>query len=139
MILFVFNFDLNSLIIFLETSNEPYVLFQAVSALREATLREWTLLPVNLVAELQNFLLQYVVNTVVVSNSNSTDRYVQKQILLTLAVFYKRSKLDAIKPSNSETNVMPANMVKDTIDLFKSSDIKIVNIFLLKKYEKKLK
>jgi hypothetical protein len=139
MILFVFNFDLNSLIIFLETSNEPYVLFQAVSALREATLREWTLLPVNLVAELQNFLLQYVVNTVVVSNSNSTDRYVQKQILLTLAVFYKRSKLDAIKPSNSETNVMPANMVKDTIDLFKSSDIKIVKIFLLKKYEKKLK
>ena len=90
-------------------------------------------------AELQNFLLQYVVNTVVVSNSNSTDRYVQKQILLTLAVFYKRSKLDAIKPSNNESTVMPANMVKDTIDLFKSSDIKIVKIwnFFLKKIWKK--
>ncbi len=108
----------------LETCKEPYVLFQAVSALREATLREWTLLPVNLVAELQNFLLNYVVNST--CQNASTDKYVQKQILLTLAVFYKRSKLDSIK-TTLQTNTMPANMVKDVIELFKTSNVKLVN------------
>ena len=110
----------------IETSKEPYVLFQAVSALREATLREWTLLPSNLVAELQNFLLTYVVNN---SLSGTNDRYVQKQVLLTLAVFYKRNKLDHLKPSSSNaTNGMPSNMVKDTIELFKSSNVKLKQI-----------
>lgn len=109
----------------LETSKEPYVLFQAVSALREATLREWTLLPLNLVSELQNFLLNYVVNSV--CHSTSSDKYVQKQILLTLAVFYKRSKLDQLKP-NIDTNGMSSNMVKDTIELFKSPNVKLKQI-----------
>lgn len=112
----------------LETSKEPYVLFQAVSALREATLREWSLLPANLVAELQNFLLSYVVNSACQSHVVSTDKYVQKQILLTLAVFYKRSKLDLIKPvmQTNSSVAMPANMVKDVIELFKTSNVKLV-------------
>jgi len=90
--------------------------------LREATLREWTLLPATLVPELENFLLNYVVASVQQADHVS-DKYVQRQVLQTLAVFYKRSKLDACK-SRSESE----NMVKAAISLFTTAnDVKLVN------------
>lgn len=111
------------------------MLFQAVSTLQEAALREWSLLPANLVAELQNFLLTFVINT---STSGApVDKYVIKQILQTLAVFYKRAKLDSYSVrgssslnhnNNNDPSKSPStNMVKDVIELFKSSDVKLVN------------
>lgn len=103
------------------------MLFQAVSTLREATLREWSLLSQNLVTELQNFLLTYIVNSV---EHNGSDKYVQRQILQTLAVFYKRSKLDSMKVRAVPVDVpATSNMVKDVIELFKSSGIKMVYLF----------
>ncbi len=100
-------------------------MFQAVSTLREATLREWTLLPVSLVPELQNFLLSYAVNSV--QQGHASDKYVQTQILQTLAVFYKRSKLDSMRtgPNGAALSISDqtgtTNMVKDVVELFKNA------------------
>jgi hypothetical protein len=46
----------------LETSKEPYVLFNAVYTLKDATIREWSLLSPNIIHELENFLSNYVIN-----------------------------------------------------------------------------
>lgn len=123
-----------------ETSKEPYLLFQAVSTLQEATLREWTLLSPDLIAELQNFLLNYVIQ----SSSNTPqfgigisggDKYVQQQILLTIAVFYKRNKLDKhmtnknIPDTSTEASKFTTNIVKDIIEVFKTANVKLVGRF----------
>jgi hypothetical protein len=56
----IFGHDLNIFVV-LETCKEPYVLFQAVYTLKDATIREWSLLSPNLFNELENFLLNYVI------------------------------------------------------------------------------
>ena len=107
----------------LHTTRSAYVLFQAVSTLREATLREWSLLPPTLVPELENFLLSYVVASVQQADHPS-DKYVQRQVLLTLAVFYKRSKLDA-----SKCQPEAENMVNAAIGIFtRAENVKLVNM-----------
>ena len=103
------------------------MLFQAVSTLREATLREWTLLPANLVVELERFLLNFVVSSV--EQGQLSDKYVQRQILQTLAVFYKRGKLDNMKSTDGSHN--STNMVKDVIELFNTGNVKLVRKFIL--------
>lgn len=72
--------------------------------------------------ELQNFLLNYVVNSV--EQGQHSDKYVQSQILQTLAVFYKRSKLDSMK-TNAHSPAA-TNMVKDVLALFESASVKLV-------------
>ncbi len=110
----------------IETSKEPYILYQAVSTLQEATLREWSLLSNELILELQNFLLNYV-NYSICNFSNSGDKYIQRHILQTLAVFYKRTKLDSCINKQSAFNSKETNMVKDVIEIFKSPSVKIVS------------
>lgn len=85
--------------------------------------------------ELQNFLLNYVVNSV--QQGKHSDKYVRSQILQTLAVFYKRSKLDSMKSNvngvaSSPSQTSPAtNMVKDVIALFESANIALVKFELV--------
>jgi hypothetical protein len=110
----------------IETSKEPYILYQAVSTLQEATLREWSLLSNDLILELQNFLLNYL-NYSICNFNNSGDKYIQRHILQTLAVFYKRTKLDSCMNKQSSTNSKETNMVKDVIEMFKSPSVKIVS------------
>ena len=43
-----------------ENSSSDFVLFQAVSAIREAAMREWPLLPVSEREELRSYLLSYL-------------------------------------------------------------------------------
>lgn len=82
--------------------------------------------------ELQNFLLNYVVNSVYQSNENSSishsgNKYVTSQILQTIAVFYKRSKLDSSKANIITTGAkITTNMINDLIEMFKTSNIKLV-------------
>jgi len=47
-------------ILFSETCNNDYVLFQAASTIKEAVVREWTLLQPNDVESLRTYLLHYV-------------------------------------------------------------------------------
>lgn len=123
----------------LETSKDSYVLFQAVSTLQEATLREWTLLTSDLRADLQRFLLSYSIQAVS-SPQHAIDKFVLKQILQTLAVFYKRAKLDAAKQPNQTAQASTGNdplspsFIKDVIELFKSSDIKLVSFLISIKF-----
>lgn len=50
------------LLLILETSKEPYVLFQSVYTLKEAAIREWLLLTPAVFNELETFLLNYIIN-----------------------------------------------------------------------------
>ena len=117
---------------FIETSKDQYLLFQAVSTLQEACVREWSLLTPSLITELQNFLLNFVLN------SGYLEKFVQRQVLLTIAVFYKRCKLDtntshANLPANrasldqNDTPKFTTNIVKDIIALFKTANVQLVN------------
>ncbi len=111
-----------------------------MTTLQEATLREWSLLPPNLVQELQNFLFNYVVGKVCYNNNTSPpitntsqtlDKYVQRAILQTLAVFYKRNKLDlssSMSTGNDSSSASKvANMCEDVIKLFDSQNVKLVH------------
>jgi hypothetical protein len=100
-----------------------------VTTIREAALREWTLLTPQVIEELENFLFNYTVisdpledaSRIIVSNRSN--KYVQRQILQTLAVLYKRRTLD------NNNNIKSTNMVKDTIDIFKKNpNIKLKQI-----------
>jgi hypothetical protein len=144
-----------------ETCKDPYVHFQAVSTLQEATLREWTLLTSELRSDLQRFLLSYAISATT-QQQHSIDKFVLKQILQTLAIFYKRAKLDAAaaavnkqptsmttssssafqssssssfsaSSSSSSNDPLSATFIHDIISLFKSttSDIKLVNIYAI--------
>lgn len=88
--------------------------FEAVKTLQIATLREWSILPSNLVNDLQNFLFSYVINDVY-----KHQKFVQQQILRTIAVFYKRNKL-------SNLNGQSKSLIQEIIELFKSANMKLV-------------
>jgi hypothetical protein len=122
-------------------------MFESISTMQEATLREWPLLSPSLIAQLQQFLLAFVINRMCSSsNVEQLDKYLLKHILQTLAVFYKRSKFDVLphqimtmkrminepssSSSSSSTIDASSNIVKDIIQLFKSSNIKLVHSFL---------
>lgn len=72
----------------LETSKVDYVLFQAATALMEASVREWILLEKNNIENLRTFLLTYVLQR------PNLQKYVREQILLAVAVIVKRGSLD---------------------------------------------
>ncbi len=58
------------------------------------------------------------------ANNFVPDKFVQRQILLTLAVFYKRSKLNT-------NSILASNMVNDVVELFKTANMKIVTLIVV--------
>ena len=105
-----------------------FVLHQTLSTLQEATLREWPLLSVDFIDELQSYLFKYV------AGQRVLEKYVQRAIFQAIAVFYKRYKLDSSSPNrvypiSKESNL--TNLIENVIDLFESSTIKLVQrVFL---------
>ncbi|XP_071818411.1 exportin-4-like isoform X2 [Apostichopus japonicus] len=72
----------------LENSKSDYVLFQVASTVKEAMIREWTLLSPEQINHMRTFLMKYVTQNIGLSN------YVREQMLQTVAVIYKRGTLD---------------------------------------------
>ena len=103
----------------------------------------------NLIQELQTFLFNFVLNQICITSPQSPinsssfnanvaniDKYVQRVILQTMAVFYKRSKLDIYSSSRSnqaQPKLTSMNMVEDVIKLFESPNIKLVisNLYII--------
>ena len=117
-------------------------MYEAISTLQEATLREWPLLASNtdssnLLAELQTFLFQLAINSAYSGGGGgqSMDKFVLRHLLQTLSVFFKRNKLmdlaltaksTAAASSSANKFSLSSNIVKDLIELFKSPNIKLV-------------
>ncbi|XP_078736435.1 exportin-4 [Lampetra fluviatilis] len=72
----------------LETSRVDYVLFQAVTTIMEAAMREWVLLDHSTVESLRSFLLNYVLQR------PGLQKFVREQILQAVAVIIKRGSAD---------------------------------------------
>ncbi|ESO89303.1 hypothetical protein LOTGIDRAFT_106479, partial [Lottia gigantea] len=73
----------------LENTKSDYVLFQTATTLKEAIIREWTLLSPEDIESLRSFLLRYITKHI------SLQSYVREQILQTVAVILKRGTLDS--------------------------------------------
>ncbi|RNA22306.1 exportin-4-like, partial [Brachionus plicatilis] len=106
----------------LQKSSDSHVLFQAVSTIQAAALREWPLLSTETILALQTNLFDYV------TESRSIEQYVQKQILQTVAVFYKRTKFDTFHSKHlgqqKNSQIDNTNLVTRSIELFSCSDLK---------------
>ncbi|XP_059177669.1 exportin-4-like isoform X2 [Physella acuta] len=72
----------------LENSKNDYTLFQAATTIKEAIVRDWTLMGPDAVESLRSFLLRYITNHITLQS------YVREQILQTVAVILKRATLD---------------------------------------------
>ncbi|KAK3097618.1 hypothetical protein FSP39_011440 [Pinctada imbricata] len=72
----------------LENSKCDYVLFQAATTIKEAIIREWSLLAGEDIESLRSFLLQYITQHI------SLQSYVREQVLQTVAVILKRGTID---------------------------------------------
>ncbi|KAK7107901.1 hypothetical protein V1264_015733 [Littorina saxatilis] len=74
--------------VILENSSVDYVLFQAATTIKEAIVREWTLLGAQDIESLRSFLLRFITKNI------SLQSYVREQILQTVAVILKRGTLE---------------------------------------------
>ncbi|XP_005108222.1 exportin-4 [Aplysia californica] len=72
----------------LENSRNDYTLFQAASTIKEAIIRDWSLMEPDAIESLRSFLLRYITNHITLQS------YVREQILQTVAVILKRATLD---------------------------------------------
>ncbi|EDO31724.1 predicted protein, partial [Nematostella vectensis] len=72
----------------LEQSKNDYVMFQSATAIKEAVLREWTLLEHTVVDSLRSFLLNFVLQ------KEGVQKYVKEQVLQVVAVMFKRGTLE---------------------------------------------
>lgn len=79
----------------LENSKSDYVLFQVATTVKEAMIREWTLLTPEQINHMRSFLIKFVTQNIGLSN------YVREQMLQTVAVIYKRGTLE-VKSSGRE-------------------------------------
>eukprot|EP00794_Sanderia_malayensis_P000266 gene266-889_t len=75
----------------LETSKVDYVLFECASTLKEAIVREWSLLEKQDTDGLCTFLLTYV------THRKNLQKFVREQILQVVAIILKRGTLDKSK------------------------------------------
>ncbi|XP_076466305.1 exportin-4-like isoform X2 [Babylonia areolata] len=75
--------------VILENSSFDYVLFQAATTIKEAIVREWTLLNAQDIESLRSFLLRFITKNI------SLQSYVREQILQTVAVILKRGTLES--------------------------------------------
>ncbi|KAL8573476.1 hypothetical protein ACOMHN_047747 [Nucella lapillus] len=72
----------------LENSSFDNVLFQAATTIKEAIVREWTLLNAQDIESLRSFLLRFITKNI------SLQSFVREQILQTVAVILKRGTLE---------------------------------------------
>ncbi|CAG5123634.1 unnamed protein product [Candidula unifasciata] len=72
----------------LENSKNDYSLFQAATTIKEAIIRDWSLMSSDSVEALRSFLLRYITNHITLQS------FVREQILQTVAVILKRATLD---------------------------------------------
>ncbi|OWF40176.1 Exportin-4 [Mizuhopecten yessoensis] len=75
----------------LENSKCDYVLFQAATTIKEAVIREWSILSSEDVESLRSFLLRFITQNITIQS------YVREQILQTVAVILKRGTLEDLK------------------------------------------
>ncbi|XP_014679724.1 PREDICTED: exportin-4-like, partial [Priapulus caudatus] len=80
----------------LENSKLDYVMFQAAGAIKEAVVREWSLLADDDVKSLRNYLLQYV------TQRPELQGYVREQVLQAVAVIFKRGSLQTTQGADHE-------------------------------------
>ena len=71
-----------------ENSQSDFVLFQSISTIREAVIREWPILPAEEKVELRGYLMQYL------TSHPSLAPYVRSEVLHTVALLVKRSTLE---------------------------------------------
>ena len=74
--------------LFIENSRSDFVQFQAASTIREASMREWSILPLEEKTALRGYLVQFLTAHPRLIN------YVRSQLLHTVAVMVKRATLD---------------------------------------------
>ena len=109
--------------LYAENSQSDFVLFQSVSTIREAIIREWLLLPAEEKTELRSYLLQYLTSHL------SLTSYVRSQILHTIAVSVKRATMDV------ECKLLFESLLDSVQQLLASGDVRMVSIkFLLWSY-----
>ena len=72
----------------LENSRSDFVQFQAASTIREASMREWSVLPLEEKTALRGYLVQFLTAHPHLVN------YVRSQLLHTVAVMVKRATLE---------------------------------------------
>jgi hypothetical protein len=72
----------------LETCKNDYVLFEASSLIKDALIREWRELPVDVVREVRQYLLQYLVNRLNLAG------FVRERIVQVIAIMVKRQSVD---------------------------------------------
>ncbi|ELU09303.1 hypothetical protein CAPTEDRAFT_151878 [Capitella teleta] len=95
----------------LENCTNDYVLFHAASTLKEAVIREWSLLSSDHIQSLRSSLLAFV------TQRSQLQPYVREQILATLAVIVKRARLD--------TNEGSSGVLTDIARLVGSGDLSL--------------
>lgn len=71
-----------------ENSQSDFVLFQSISTIREAVIREWPILPPEEKVELRGYLMQYL------TSHPSVAPYVRNQVLHIVALLVKRATLE---------------------------------------------
>ncbi|XP_059487994.1 exportin-4-like [Neocloeon triangulifer] len=72
----------------LDTSRVDYVLFEAAGLIKEALIRDWSLMQESDILSLRQYLLQYVLNNLALAS------FVRERILQVIAVMVKRGSVD---------------------------------------------
>ena len=72
----------------LETCKNDYVLFEASSLIKDALIREWRELPLEVIRDVRQYLLQYVVNRLDLAG------FVRERIVQVVAIMVKRQSVE---------------------------------------------
>jgi hypothetical protein len=72
----------------LETCKNDYVLFEASSLIKDALIREWRDLPMEVIRDVRQYLLQYVVNRLDLAG------FVRERIVQVIAIMVKRQSVE---------------------------------------------
>ncbi len=72
----------------LDTCKNDYVLFEAGSLIKDALIREWRELPLEVVRDVRQYLLQYVVSRLDLAN------FVRERIVQVIAIMVKRQSVE---------------------------------------------
>lgn len=93
----------------LEQSTNDYVLFQAASTIKEAILREWSILDKSDVESLRSFLLTFV------THKQEIQKYVKEQVLQVVAIICKRGILE-------NSHVIQESLLRDVTQLLSTDN-----------------